>query len=1369
MRSLRILALILISTAAVIGQTNKGGISGAVTDPTGAVIPGATVTITNLGTNETQTVTTSEEGTYSVRSLDPVEYSITVEAANFKKAVVSSVKVDTSTIATVNVALEAGNIGEQVTIEAGAALINTENGTVGQTITERQIQDVPLSNRSVLDLAVTAPNVSGDAGSEDPEVTSGQPVPGYNLSLNGGRPGSTAILADGVNNTGVGIARAVVSFTPETVQEFTVQTSAYSAEFGQTGGGVINISTKPGTNNFNGTALVYHRNPEFNARSFRTGTGPRPPNNLRYTQVSVSAGGPVILPNFGDSGPAIYNGKDRTFFFFAYEPRWRQDYLSVTTLLPTAAERMGDFRNLRRTQSGWLPESVAAQFNLPSTASVGQANIFQQFIRDANGRLVPITLTNTTTNRFCQFGEVSTLTNAPGQCALSVAPNPALNVIPQAYLDQTSQKILQFMPTGGDYFVDDAGLVRNYVVNRFVRQDETRYTLRLDHNVTEKNKVNFRYTLTPAVGIRGFGSDVNGNTAAYSDASQYLIADNHIFSSNIVNDLRFNYTRGVFSEDFSPEFSINGGRNLATELGLPSLTSGGIPLFQITSDGNGYNAFANIGSSGSTNNYNKEQRFNVNDILYYNRGNMTWKFGFDISRAKLAVTPFFAASGGRYDFRVIQTNQNRSTNGSAANGGNSFASLLLGTPNVVDIRPFLLDYHYIWDSYAGFVQNDWKVKPNLSLNLGFRYSLQLPRRERDNLQGTFRTDLAQTQTLTDAQRRAIFVGLGITNAATLPIPGYIPTTAAIPAFAFAGRGGRSQYITPIDYTGYEPRFGFAYSPKIFSFAEKMSMVIRGGYGISHFPLTGNNRSPNPDFGATIQASSSATGSSNATDPTQPVRLTGNPVVFSSQPLDAALGIPSDGLLYFNSIAIPGFADTGDGGSGKVPYSQNWNLTLSFEPIKDLAVEIAYTGNKGTHLYMPLVNINPRNQDFVEFLEGQNLSSDTAFNDPLGRRNISNTATIQVSRGSILSPYFGFGNLNRFFDPSANSIRHAGYISVQRRIRNGLNFTANYTFAKSIDDASDASPDTRVLANAVSSGQVSFGAPRSLDRSISTFDIKHNFSSTFLYDLPFGKGRQLFTDAPGYLNALIGGWTVSGVFRLQGGVPFLPYITDTNRLGGVNRNVRPDLVPGVPLKNPLWTRDCPIGNLCEPYINPAAFMRPAKGSLGNAPRTLDVRAPMQRYFDFSVQKNFKFPFADNDGKRRIQLRMDLLNAFNHPNFRLGNTNSGGVAGFTGSLPNEANFTDAEIAAYNAATGRNVTATQVNNILTANRLPNGTLPLNFFNVPVPQGFASTTVNSFDITTPEGIRLYRLRQVYDNSFGTLREVASPRYIQFGLKIYF
>ncbi len=1344
MRLVKAVVFVVICSVAVFGQSNKGGINGTVFDPNGAAIPGATVVITDLGTQKSVSLTTSESGTYSASSLDPVSYSIRVEATGFKKALIEKVKVDTATIAAVNITLETGAVGETVTITSDAAIINTESATTTQTINERQIRDLPLNNRSVLDLAVTAPNVSGDAGSEDPGVTSDQPVPGFNLNVNGGRAGTTAILADGVNNTGVGIARAVVSFTPETVQEFTVQTSAYSAEFGQTGGGVINATTKSGTNDFNGVALWYHRNPKTNALPYRIGTGPRPANNLRYNQVSFTVGGPVYLPAFGEGGPKLYDGHNKTFFFFAYEPRWRRDFLAQPTLLPTAAERGGDFSGLVRTSSGWVPQAIAQRFNL---ISVGTANIFQQF-NLVNNRLVPLaqtcTVNNVTTATYCQY---------PG------------NRIPASMIDPKALEILKFMPTPGDYFIDDSGLVRNYIVQRFVRQDETRYTLRLDHNFTSNDRLNFRFTKTPAVGIRGFGSDVNGNSGVYSDAKQFLVAYNKLISPTLVNDLRLNYTRGVFSEDFSPEFSIQGGRNLATELGLGSLTSGGLPLFTISGDGNGYNAFADIGSSGSTNNFNVEERFNINDIVYWTRGSRTWKFGVDLSYARLNVIPFFGASGGRWEFRVVNTSDNRGTG--LGNGGNTLASLLLGVPNVVQVRPLLLNYDYRWKSAAAFVQQDWKVRPNLTLNLGLRYQLQYPRTEKHDLQGAFRPDLAQTVTLTDAQRRATATGMGI--AANAPIPSTVPTQVLIPPFAFAGRGGRSRYITPVDYLGFEPRFGFAWSPKMFKWAEERGLVIRGGYGMSHATLTGNNRLPNPDFGAFTGVGTTATGSAlNSTpDSTQPVRLTGNQPRISGGSIDATLGTDSNGLVFLNSLGTPGFVIDPEG-SKNIPTSQNWNLSMQFEPWKDTAVEVAYVGNKGTHLYMPLVNINPKDIDFVESLEAQNLNPETAFNDPLGRRNLLG-AVVTIQRNSVTSPFFGFNNLFRFLDPSANSIRHAGYIDVRRRVSRGLTFTANYTYAKSIDDASDASPDVRTLTTPTNLGQqVSYGLPRSSDRAISTFDIKHNFSSTFVYDLPFGKGRSFLSGAPGIVDSAIGGWTISGLIRLQGGQPYIPIITDTNRLGGVNRSIRLDLVPGVPLKNPRYSENCSVGNTCEPFINPAAFMRPAKGSLGTAPRTLDIRAPMQEYFDFSVQKSFPFPFG-RDSHRRINFRVDFINAFNHPNFRY--TNTGNTPPAFGQLPNEGLLAQGDINTWNSfASGRSATLAQVNNLIINSRLPSGALPLDYFHIQIPEGFATTNPNAFDITTLQGVKLYRLRQIYDTNFGALNAAFSqPRYVQFGIRVFF
>ena len=213
MRLTKIFIFILFISAVIIGQTNKGSITGTVTDTRGSVIPGATVTITNIGTNQKTILTTSNEGSFSVNAVEPVFYNISVEITGFKKALVQKVKVDTAAVSTVNVALEVGAVAEQVTVEADTLTINADSGTISQTITERQLRDLPLNNRSVLDLAVTMPNVSGDSGSEDIDAGVITPSPGFNLSVNGGRPGSTSLLADGVNNTGVGIARAAVSFS----------------------------------------------------------------------------------------------------------------------------------------------------------------------------------------------------------------------------------------------------------------------------------------------------------------------------------------------------------------------------------------------------------------------------------------------------------------------------------------------------------------------------------------------------------------------------------------------------------------------------------------------------------------------------------------------------------------------------------------------------------------------------------------------------------------------------------------------------------------------------------------------------------------------------------------------------------------------------------------------------------------------------------------------------------------------------------------------------------------------------------------------------------------------------------------------------
>lgn len=1305
MKNFPVVRALMLFSALLSAQTNRGGITGTVFDQTGAVVPGAIVTVKNLRTNQSVAVRTGEGGAYNILSLDPVNYSVLVEAAGFRKQVIEDVKVDTGGVATVDVKLEAGSISSEVTVSAAAPALNTESGTTGSTITERQIQDTPLVNRSVLDLAITLPNVGGDSGTEDPGLTAGSAVPGFNISVNGGRPGSTNIMADGVNNTGVSLARTMVSFSPETVQEFSVSTSAYSAEYGQSGGGIINMTTKSGSNQLNGTVLWFNRNPYVGAAPFTLATQNRPNATLKYNQFSLSAGGPVVIPR-------LYNGRDRTFWFAAYEPRYRRDFLPQDALMPTDANRLGDYSNMVGTSSGPLPADVVKALNQKVT---GDATVY---------------------NHFNLVGTQFTLANAPA-AGQTYAPFPG-NIIPKTMLDPSAIKALKYIAAPSGYYINTAGTVSNLPNPRLLRQDDKRFLLRVDEIFTSNNRLNFRFTTTPIVKTQFTPASVTTDAAEYSWARQLMMSDTHTFSPTVLNDLRLNYTRGRFSQVPAPAYDPFSGANLNAELGLPSITPGGVPLLPF------------IGSGGSTSAEDHEERYNIVDILYVTRGSMSWKFGVDLSHSLQNVIPLFAGMGGRYNFdaRNFLTNSNGTTSGT---GGNSFAQFMMGVPDSVDLRNVLIPYYYRWNAAAAFVQNDWKVRPNLTLNLGLRYSLALPRTEKYDHQGVYLPD----------QAKAYPLATPITLAT-----GRVVDSVMVPPFAFAGKGGRSRYLYPADYTDFEPRFGFAWSPH---FLQAQRVTLRGGYGISHSPVTGSARLPQPDFGA-FQNYNYQT---NQKDPNYVMRLGTNPPLVTPQSVDAAIGVPpGDGITYLGSLNYSGVGYAVSN-NVRTPYSQNWNFTISWLARPTTAIEIAYVGNKGTHLFMPNENVDPKDITLLNTMNQLNQSTTANVPDPLGRLNTLGKV-ISVQTGTLGSGFLGFTSLRQLYDASANSIRHAAYISLTQRSRNGLTLVSNYTFGKSIDDASDSGIDKNVLTTGRVDGQVAGGGTRRGDRGVSLFDQKHVINNTLLYDLPFGRGK-LLGHAWKPVRMAVGDWTVSSLIRFTSGQPFIATLSDGNQLSDLTHTVRPDIVPGVPVLNPLYDRGCPIGNGCQPYLNPAAFMRPSVGALGTAPRSLDgARGPWQQLFDLSLQKNFKL---GESGKRRIQLRADALNVLNHPIFRPVPNNGGGTD-FMGA-PSGTALTSAEYNAWAVANGQPQGNTPEGAALMAksaaavagSRLPSGVLPVNFFSVKLPPNFFAATANSFDITNVDGFKLYRLRQAYNNAFGQVYSypISQPRYLQFGLKIYF
>jgi hypothetical protein len=459
--------------------------------------------------------------------------------------------------------------------------------------------------------------------------------------------------------------------------------------------------------------------------------------------------------------------------------------------------------------------------------------------------------------------------------------------------------------------------------------------------------------------------------------------------------------------------------------------------------------------------------------------------------------------------------------------------------------------------------------------------------------------------------------------------------------------------------------------------------------------------------------------------------------------------------------------------------------MSWEATRRTIVEVSYVGNIGTHLFAGAENINPRDLALLNTLEANGINttgtgSGQGVVDPLQRRDAAGNL-IKIQTGTLYSPYAGFPALYTRYDASANSSRHAASLYVRQQIGAGFTITSNYTYGKSIDDSQGPS-DKFVLTTGQVSGQASFGAPRSVDRSVSTFDQTHTFNTTFIYDLPFGHDRRFLSDSGGVLGAAVGGWTTSGVLRVTSGFPAWATLVDSNELGDPanTHQIRPNIVPGVPLKNPLWRSNCPIG--CEPYLNPEAFERPPLGQFGNAPRTFDsVRGPAEKYIDLSIQKNFSL---GSDGKRRLQVRVDLLNAFNIPVFRVGPNQT-----FTDfmSAPNAGTINGTEYNSWARANGQPTLTLDPNGRITdttgqaltiyngivdmvnVNRNSSGVLPNGFFTVPLPAGFHHTQPNDFDIRTPNGYKFWRLRNAYNTGFGALYQSGLPRYIQFGIKIYF
>ena len=640
---------------ALSAQTFTARLAGTITDPSNSPIPAAQITLTNTATTAAQSTTSNNTGAYVFPSLPPGNYEIAIAAQGFQKQLQKNITLEINQAANLDVKLSVASLATEVQVTEEAPLLQTETGNVGTTINSQTLDELPLVQRDVMAVVRLAPGVV--AKSQVGDARGGRGVFNSNFSVGGGRTSTNEVLLDGAVNTIGDFNGVAFSPPPDAVQEFRVETNSFSAEFGRTGGGAVNIVTKSGGNRFHGTAYYYHQNDFLNANSFvnnRFGTI-RPV--LRRHQYGFTAGGPVIIPK-------LYNGKNKTFFFTAFEGRREKDPVRSITSVPTALERNGDFSETR-----FLAANGAQLINIydPSTSRV-----------------------------------------VNGVRSRALFPN---NQIPRDRFNPVALKMLAEYPDPNRAGSSITGR-QNYLFagNRGYSRDLS--TTRLDHNFSEKHRIFGRYSqqksldTQPSVKVR-FTNSNNTKDSFYNTG----LDDTFQITPRLFNVFRYMYVR------YRANLVSNTLGFDPTTLGLPAYIrdSANVLIYPNVSIGSG---IPDLGGTAFNNQPRDTQGFQNN--LLYARGNHTLKMGAEYRLYRFYPYQISNPTGA-YTFNQFYTS-NDQIGTARPEQGLGLASFLLGfgAYTYEKVEPLSAFQHYM----GSYFQDDWKVSSKLTLNLGVRWEAE---------------------------------------------------------------------------------------------------------------------------------------------------------------------------------------------------------------------------------------------------------------------------------------------------------------------------------------------------------------------------------------------------------------------------------------------------------------------------------------------------------------------------------------------------------------------------------------------------------------------------------------------------------------------
>ena len=680
------LALALASGSAIFAQTFTGSIRGSVTDPSGAVVAGALVQAMNTGTGETRSSRTSDVGQYLITSLPPGEYRVVVEFVGFKKFERSPIRVDVLQDVRVDIPIEPGSVTEEIKVSAESPLLETASASLGQVIDNRKIVDLPLNGRNPFALVALTPGVT--TGSAD--AFGGQPViqnvyAQGDFTVNSGLQSQSESLIDGIPNNSFLWNSPVLVPSVAAVAEFKVQTNNFSAEFGHTGGGIINLITRSGGNQFHATLFEFFRNNNLDANTFFNNRSGQSVPPYTFNQFGGSVGGPVLLPH--------YNGRNKTFFFFNYDGLRENSGLTVLATVPTPLQRSGNFS--QTFTAGGAPVTIYDPATVRATPGVGSG-----FQRD---------------------------------------PFPG-NQIPRNRFDPAAAHLLSMWPLPNLTGTDPAQ-ISNYVINPVVDNTQDQWSTRIDHIFSANHRIFGRFSsssLLPGTAdgfntIPGAGAVTSvglGGGALLIWSKSFALDHTWIINPSTLLDFRYGLTR---QRQFRDPISL--GIDL-TGLGFAPLYNNQVQIRTLPTIAP--SGFTNAGEGGNI-------FFRRGDNIHSLQLSLTKSLSRHSIKAGLEFRTFLfndaraPGASGSYAFNAGFTQADPLR--AAANAGNSFASFLLGLPASGSVQYFpavSLKQAY----YGGYVQDGIRLTTNLTLNLGLRYDVETPKNERYNRLSRFNPTVA---------------------------------------------------------------------------------------------------------------------------------------------------------------------------------------------------------------------------------------------------------------------------------------------------------------------------------------------------------------------------------------------------------------------------------------------------------------------------------------------------------------------------------------------------------------------------------------------------------------------------------------------------